>query len=257
MTTPRFIFLLGIGLLHATPALGSELVIDDFSAGPLEETLTDTNRGLSTQQTGLPAASTIGGRRFVGAVITGPAGPSDTIDVTIDTTTQQFALDVNAGLEAFSLRYGLQSLGVGEASEALNLDLSDFDAFEFFVVESSAAREIEVQVRSGVDEGSSTSASFDLQISAGTASTAFAIPFSAFVFSPFDDPPDFSDIDYISLGESLVFSDFDLVLGGLTVVPEPASGVVLLVGSSLALRRRRLNTDCARSGRPATLGPWR
>jgi len=210
-------------LLCLPRTLGAAVTIDDFSAGPLDVTLTPSSPSSTLVQTGLPTASVIGGNRKHHAILNGPTLPGTEARIVTDTSVETYRLTSTADIEATRLDYGL-----GPASEpgpALDLDLSAFNAFRFDVISSVESGVTSITLRSGLNEDTPM----------GVTSDRFTFPASAtpysqmILFSSFFDLVDFSDIDFIRV-QGGGAAGLDYILDGIFVVPEPATLALTLLG---------------------------
>jgi len=221
-------------LLSVTSSLDAAITIDDFSAGPLDTTLTPANRSLILNQEGLPEAAVLAGIRRHVTVLDSPLISGSEARVLIVTVQETYSVTTNANLEAYNLIYGLRTLAEGTADQALNLDLTSFSGFRIDVVSSQLLAEATISFRSGVnEEGISASAHDIILLPASNTSYSVFLPFTPFLHSRVD----FSDIDSITLSGDAP-TGFDITIGGIFVVPEPSTAM-LLVAASIAVMECR------------------
>lgn len=202
----------------------SARIIDDFSVGPvaIEQT---SNASVISDQQGLDPAHVIGGVRYVQ---TGFGGGGATQIATVDTAARKFTLSApGPNLGYVQLRYGslAQPLDIdltSDGNQYLLLTFTDIPPSTFpplFNVQIyGAGVDRTVQLR---PESSSTSDIINM-----------FIPLSSF-------SPTLSDVDSISFSATRYprNSQFSL-LKIATVVPEPASLVIISIGGALLLMRR-------------------
>ncbi len=226
-------------------AFAEGTVIDDFTEGPLAETLDAGTPGLDVLQEGLDPGGVIGGRRSVNVFLNFPA--SGEADVVVDTTAETFSVATTGELENYRLSWGLFHLTQGPASHALNADFSALDFIRIEVLAASQPHTAGIQFRSGVNEDSIESTVKFVLI------PATATPL--FIDVPIPQLPDLdpSDVDYIAIGEGPLGAGFALTLGGIVAIPEPGSlwlaGIGgLLLAATGALRRRTRQRNRAQCG---------
>jgi len=204
--------------LSVSSCLEAAITIDDYSAGPLDVTLTPANRSLFLDQEGLPETAVLGGVRRNGTVIDSPLIPGSEARVLVDTVQETYRVSTNANLEAYNLTYG------GSGNDALNLDLASFSEMRIDVVSSQLLSEAFVTFLSGVnEEGRSSSAHDIISLPASTTSYSVFVSFTPSLRSRVD----FSDIDIIEF-TGRAPAGFDITLGGIFVVPEPNSTMLLI-----------------------------
>lgn len=217
-----------------TSSLHATITIDDFSAGPLEVTLTAGSPSLIQTQEGLPSSAVLGGNRHHVTVIDSPLDPNSEAKVLIDTFQETYRVSTNAHLEAYSLTYGLRTLAEGTIDQALNLDLTGFAGLRFDVVTSHFSDTATVSFRSGVDEGAIKSAFETVSLPMSNTSYSAFVFFTPFLLSRID----ISDVDSITLASS-VPAGFDITLGGIFVVPEASTAVLFLLSIFATMAGRR------------------
>ncbi len=223
-------------LIISSSGLEAAITIDDFSAGPLDVTLTAASPSLNQSQEVLPESAVLGGIRRHVTVIDSPLNPNSEAKILIDTGDETYRVTTNANLEAYTLSYGLRTLAEGSADQALDLDLTGFAGLRFDVIASQLSDIATVSFRSGVNEGTIKSA-FDI-VSLPMSNTAYSVfvPFTTFFLSRID----ITDVDSITLASS-VPAGFDITLDGIFIVPEPNTSVLLMLASVLTMvdRQRR------------------
>ena len=212
--------------------LNAAITIDDFSAGPMDVTLTEASPSSTLVQTGLLETAVIGGNRKHLAILNGPILPGSEANIVIDTFQGTFRVTSNASIEASRLSYGLGP--GGEPGPALDLDVSAFDAFQFDVLSSAEPGIVGFTVGSGRNEDASGGFSDIITFPASATPYSLIVPFSRYSLTSLD----FSDIDYIRLNGG-GFDGFDFILDGIFVVPEPSTAALLLLTIVFAFSRRQ------------------
>ncbi|HMO84921.1 MAG TPA: PEP-CTERM sorting domain-containing protein [Lacipirellulaceae bacterium] len=215
------------------PARGRALTIDDFSVGPMSlATLSST-----VQQTlaGLDPLHVLGGSRFasVGIVSAGALTVGTRFELAVDQQRLTFASDP-AGYGYLTLTYGRDA--------PLNADLTA-DGVDRFVLDvlavhagGSAATSLNLIVVTGAPGDPARNGSGAFQLAHATPGR-YALPFGSLsAQAGFD----LAHVRSITIERGRFFPGSEVVLGGLSTVPEPASGAsALAAGAALATLRRR------------------
>jgi hypothetical protein len=207
------------------------LTIDDFSAGPLDVTITESIPYYIGAQEDLPEEAVIGRVRTHKTALEGPFDSGTGARIYIDTIAETYRFSTSVNMEANGMSYGF---GYGP-DDPLNLDLSEYNSFRLDVISLSLTGIVSITMTSGVNEDRLSHDFHRTTIPATNTPYSLVIPFSAFLAGI-----DFSDIDAIRLGSGGP-AGFDLTLGGIYVVPEPTSSVLSLFafGFTVCTMRRR------------------
>ncbi len=219
-------FAIVVAVFVFIPTSSNALTIDDFSSGPLDVTLNETNQSFFEAQEGLPEESVVGRIRNHATVLNGPYVLGTEARIVVDDVVGTYRMSANASLETNVLRYG------SGQDYALNLDLSSYGAFRIDVILSSIGI-VRILLASGTDEIEYNGISDMIQASIPARDTPYTL---ILPFSGYGRDIDFSDIDFIKFEVG-----FNGTLDGIFVVPEPGTSllVLLTLGVITNTRRRR------------------
>jgi len=215
----RKIILLALAI---TGSAAHALMIDDFSTGNINDSITSGNNVLVT------AATVPGGFRYTNNIIdANPLNRSHSVIVTsgVFVSDSQTLVDAQAWIA-----YGVDANS--NFTNDLNLDLSGNDRFRFTFASNDLPATIQMQVyQNGF--GAPLSAIYNIAPNMILTNQTVEIMFSDFA------GVNFADVDGIGIFIDTTASG-DVVLDSFEAVPEPASMVALGLGvAALVARKKR------------------
>lgn len=218
---------IGILGLMTLAALSQALVIDDFSTGAINDSISTGSNVTHTA-----AASAVGGFRNVyHDVFDGnPLGLSHSTIVA--TGPGIFASDSKTQVDAYTIiRYGSNASGIFGAFD-MNLDFSSFDRIRLNVLSNDQPSSIRIGVGNNTD-------GFRFQTIALAGGAPLVPQTVDFLFSGFTGGTfNFGDVDRIQIDIDTNASG-DFVLDSVEAVPEPASMIALGLGVAALVSRKR------------------
>lgn len=215
-------------LFSAFCAVSNAVVLDDFSDGNLNDTISS---GLNHT---LTAATVPGGFRYAGHSIT--ANPFN-LTHSIIVTNGIFAAASESSVDTLSVfGYGFDAVGVPGAND-LNMDLSGQSQFTLDVLSNDEQGTVAIAVRSSGVNGGSYIYSNIKPLATGITSGFQSITFDFSEFAGMN----FADVDSIGVIVDNSASG-DAVFDNFEAVPEPATlGLAALGLGALARRRKNKN----------------
>ena len=238
-------FALALGVV---PHAAAQLVLDSFDVGPAVVAAPDG--GSSTAgfvQEPLDTSEVLSGRRGIGALAFAPAG-GGTARIEIDPSGAGTA-EVDLAPPATGVFS--QSAGVGYTFDD-EVDLTAGGTLDRLRIDVLAATNagLMLDLRSVDDGGTQTTVQFNTTFPPGSTplpAGVLEVPFSAFGGDAGPGDFDFTNVTVFQFdvtsanpsGSSASRDPTNLVLGSITVVPEPAAASLAALAGGMLLRRRR------------------